>query len=73
MKFYFSILIICISLSTLASCSEKQTRVNACIRITKARIAQDQVIKIEMKINFIYILGSFFKFGKYAEPRRTRK
>ena len=50
MKFNFSFLIICISLVTLASCSEKQIRVNACIRITKARIAQDQVIEIEIKI-----------------------
>ncbi len=30
-------------LLVLGNCSEKQTRVNACMRISKARIAQDGV------------------------------
>lgn len=43
MKYIFSILIISISLVSISLASEKQTRVNACIKVTKARIAQDQV------------------------------
>jgi hypothetical protein len=44
MKYIFSLLIISTTLISIALCSEKQTRVNACIKVTKARIAQDQVI-----------------------------
>ncbi len=43
MKYIFCLIIITISLISFAMCSEKQTRVNACIKVTKARIAQDQV------------------------------